>query len=101
MVFKKRCEAEIKGKILEEMRLVKPKPTKVKQRKKLKNGEIHTYVRTDYFIRLPAAMKGGGNRPLAVFTWEGIETLLTIKSMYQLTDDELTWILLEIFQELG
>ena len=99
MVLKKRCEAEIKAKILETLLLVKAKPIRLKQRKRLKSGEISTYTRTDYYIRLPAAMKGGENRPLAVFRWEDIETLLTIKSIYQLTDDELTWILLEIFED--
>lgn len=100
MVLKKRAEEEIKAKILEVMTLVKAKQKKVKQRKKLKSGKIQTYLRTDFFIRLPSRMKGGDNRPLAVFTWEGIETLLTIKAMYGLTDDELTWLLLKIFSEL-
>lgn len=99
-MLKKRDEEEIKAKILDVMTLVKAKPKKVKQRKTLKNGETQTYVRTDYFIRLPAAMQGGNNRALAVFTWEGIESLLTLKVTYGLTDDELTWILLKTFSEL-
>lgn len=95
----KREKAEIKAKILEVMRIVTPKPTKIRQIKMLKSGEEREYNRTDYHIRIPSAMMRGKNRPVAIIAWDGFESLLTIKSMYQLTDDELTWIILEIFSE--
>jgi hypothetical protein len=95
----RRDEAEIKERILSTITLLKANPRRGIQRKKLSNGEIRTYTRTDYFIRLPARMRGGDNRPLAVMTWENLNRLITIKKIYGLSDDDLILILLELFAE--
>ncbi|MCW3129230.1 MAG: hypothetical protein N2V75_03915 [Methanophagales archaeon] len=87
---------EIEEKILKTIFITKAKRIKSKQRKKLKTGEIRTYIRTDYFVRLPSAMGEKRNKKIAILTWEGFEDLLTIKMIYNLSDNELTWILLDI-----
>jgi hypothetical protein len=92
----RRDEAVIKERILSTVTLLKANPRRGIQRKKLMNGEIRTYTRTDYFIRLPARMKSD-NRPFAVMSWENLNRLMTIKKIYGLTDDDLILILLELF----
>jgi len=91
-------EAEIKARILSTVTLLRATPRRGIQRKKLRDGEIHTYTRTDYFIRLPAKMRSG-NSPFAVMSWENLNRLMTIKKIYDLTDDDLILILLELYAE--
>lgn len=95
----RRNSDKVKADILSRITLAKPTPKRRKMRKKVKSGEIREYTVTEFFIRL-SAKKGGLDKPLIILTADDFRELMAIKTVYELSDEEFSWVILDVMEML-